>query len=421
MFGDPIYSLVRLAWKTCGIRAPIVLARYATLTCLNRTSRQRRINRPPNLRPNLSRTTFDREVVETPNSSGPLGDVIIPVYNNFEDTRALLKSLSEQGVSIGKIIVVNDCSTDRRVAPLIRSVADSDARIVILENPANLGFVHACNRGLSTSGRDCVILNTDIELPPSAITRLLHVLQSSKKIATVTPFSNCAYATGVPDLNYRNSSPFGASTAKIDACFQALRPLAPIDLPRGVGFCMAMSRTAINRLGPFRECFGQGYGEEADFCLRAWDVGLRSVLAPHVYVFHRGGQSFGDSATSRAREGAIRLLALHPGYVWAIARYLQGGEARAVSFAAMALLTQRISGRDIVRIDLTKSSVSHERASVHEPELLLEKDGDGVAAILRMTRKEYRFRFANAPLFEQTLSLLPTSQRGGAHCSEYTG
>lgn len=390
------------------MRAPIVLGRYATLTYLNRTSRQRPINKLPALDSTHSWATVTCESVAKTKWDGPLGDVVVPVYNNFEDTRGLLESLPQQGASIGKIIVVNDCSTDRRIAPLIKDFADRYSQAVVLNNATNLGFVHACNRGLTVSDRDCIILNTDIELPPGSMGRLLHVLQSSEKIATVTPFSNSAYAVGVPHLNYHNANPFRAETAEIDACFQALRPLAPIALPRGVGFCMAISRQTINRLGPFRECFGQGYGEEADFCLRASNLGLHSVLAPHVYVYHKGEQSFGDSAKRRAREGAIRLLELHPSYVSTVARYLQGGEARVVGFAAMVLLAQRISGQETLRPEPNKRLIFHEPPEALEPELLLEKNATGVTATLRLAAETYRFRFSNARTLEAALSLVPS-------------
>lgn len=383
------------------MRAPSVLARYAMLTYLNRTSRHRRIVSLPTHASVNSKDFFGNE------KNVPLGDVIVPIYNNFEDTRSLLESLSEQATSIAKMIVVNDCSTDRRVSPLIRSFGDRHANVVILENVTNLGFVRTCNRGLAASDHDCVILNTDIELPPAAIMRLLRVLQSSDDIATVTPFSNSAYAVGVPHLNYYNERPFGASTAEFDACFKALEPLTPITLPRGVGFCMAMSRRAIRRVGLFSEYFGEGYGEEADFCLRARKLGMGNVLAPHLYVFHKGGKSFAGAAVRKAREGAIRFLAIHPNYVRNVARYLRSGEARVVGFAAMVLLARMISGREIVRTGLTSSPEPQSSRDAPAPKLLLEKDGNGVVATLSLAAESYRFRFAEPDLVEDALSLIP--------------
>jgi len=384
-----------------------VLARYAALTYLNRTSRRRRIRGLPTHASVETQVPGGNDAAPMAERNGPLGDVVVPIYNNFDDTRALLSSLGKQGPSIGRIIILNDCSTDRRIAPLLKAFGDRQANAEVLENANNLGFVRTCNRGLAASSQDCVILNTDIELPPNAITRVLQVLQSSKEIATVTPFSNSAYAVGVPHLNYYNERPFGAETTEVDACFQALRPLAPIVLPRGVGFCMAISRQAIRRLGLFREYFGHGYGEEADFCLRAWKFGLRSVLAPHVYVFHKGGQSFASAASRKAREGAIKFLALHPDYVGAVARYLRRGEARAVGFAAMLLLARRISGRDVACFELAKTSVDGVRRDMRAPQLLIERDGNGVVVTLSLNAESHRFRFANSGLVEAAMLLVP--------------
>lgn len=407
MFAAPVFSLARSAWQSCGVQAPRVLARYAALTYLNRTSRRRRIKELPTHASAETQVPGGNDAAPKTERNGPLGDVVVPIYNNFDDTRTLLNSLGQQGSSIGRIIIVNDRSTDRRIAPLLMAFGDRHANVEVLENADNLGFVRTCNRGLAASSRDCVILNTDIELPPNAITRLLRVLQSSKEIATVTPFSNSAYAVGVPQLNYYNERPFGAETTEVDACFQALRPLAPIALPRGVGFCMAISRPAMRRLGLFREHFGHGYGEEADFCLRAWRLGLRSVLAPHVYVFHKGGQSFAGAASREAREGAIKFLALHPDYVGAVARYLRSGEARAVGFAAMVLLARRISGRDIAYSELTKPSVDDIRRDMRAPELSIKMKGNGVIVTLSLNAECHRFRFANSGLVKAAMLLVP--------------
>ncbi len=65
----------------------------------------------------------------------------------------------------------------------------------------------------------------------------------------------------------------------------------------GVGFCMYVTRRALDRCGPFDEdTFGRGYGEEVDFCLRASRLGLRHLVEDSTYVHHHGGVSFGDSA-----------------------------------------------------------------------------------------------------------------------------
>ena len=236
-----LIRLSRAAIEEAGLAAPRVLSRFAAQTVLNRTSRRRTIKRV-------------RAIVRMPASNGqenpltaPSGDVIIPVYNNCEDTAALLAALEADTSFEGRIIIVHDCSTDARLAPMLAAFASRMERVALLENPRNLGFVKSCNRGFAASREDVVILNTDITLPAGAVNRLLSRLQSAPGIATVTPFSNSAYGVGLPDLLYANAVPFGARVEAVDAALQSLMPTEPVNLATGIGFCLAMSRNAIDQ------------------------------------------------------------------------------------------------------------------------------------------------------------------------------
>ena len=76
----------------------------------------------------------------------------------------------------------------------------------------------------------------------------------------------------------------------------------------GVGFCMYVTRRALDLCGPFDEdTFGRGYGEEVDFCLRATRLGLRHLVEDSTFVYHRGGVSFADERDDRMRV-ASRVL-----------------------------------------------------------------------------------------------------------------
>jgi len=276
-----------------------------------------------------------------------------------------------------------------RVAPLLHAFRDAVPNALLLENERNIGFLQTCNRGLGVSTRDVVILNTDIELPPGALGRLFEVLRADSDIATVTPFSSNAYGAGFPDLNYDNSRPFGATTSQIDHAFQAVGPLEPIEIPRGVGFCMAMSRRAIDSVGVFDEDFGAGYGEEADFCLRARGAGFRNLLAPNVYVHHKAGQSFGASSQRKAREGLIRLLARHPGYAGMVQNYLEESEPRAVNFAVLVQLLKDMSGEPVA-------------SGLAAP---LHTGPNGATASLTYNGEAYHFGFANSAIAAEVFDL----------------
>jgi GT2 family glycosyltransferase len=380
-------GLARTAFKVSGMSAPRVLWQYATLTYLNRRSRDLPLRSAPR---RSRREPSDKDTLAAV-------DVVVPVFNNFEGTRNLLDRLRPESSQFTKIVIVNDASTDQRVVPMIQAFCRDAPNAILIENDRNLGFVTTCNRGISSSENDLVILNTDIELPRGAVARLIRTLRSDPRIATVTPFSSNAYGVGVPNLNYANERPFGATTDAVDKAFQSLECLEPIEIPRGVGFCMAISRDAVRRLGGFDPEFGLGYGEEADFCMRARQLGYRSVVAPDVYVYHAGGQSFGSAWQANARIGQMKFLTRHPGYVTLMREYLEGSPTRSVVFAAMVELARLVSGRDVRIFGEPQQSVPQD-ALGPGPSLQAISAGSGVKCTLRFGGEAHYFVFKNADL-----------------------
>ena len=76
-----------------------------------------------------------------------------------------------------------------------------------------------------------------------------------------------------------------------------------------------MRRACLNGVGAFdAERFGRGYGEENDFCLRASAAGWRHVAATDLFVWHRGGGSFGDERETLIATAQATLGELHSGY-----------------------------------------------------------------------------------------------------------
>lgn len=387
-----VMAWARSGWEVSGVSAPRVLARHLSLVALNRTSRSRTITALPK-----ALTVNSRPFVKAVHDAPATGDVIVPIYNNFEGTQSLLGVLTSDDTFSGKIYLIDDHSSDPRVLPMLRAHAQADARFHLLRNSRNLGFVATCNRGLNASRRDVVILNTDIALPQGGIARLLKRLTVSDEIATVTPFSNSAYGVGFPNLVYANTQPFAVHPSVIDNCLRDM-PAADIELPSGNGFCLAIARKAIDTAGTFDESFGRGYGEETDFCQRTTRAGMRHVLATDVYVGHLGGQSFGDNWQDASRRGLLRVLHRHPTFVKSVRSYLAAGETRAFIFAAMIRLVQQRSGRALMRVKDGDKVLGGTQAY-----LRISKSGSTVTATLTFAGEAYSFHFANDALLEDCL------------------
>ena len=224
-------------------------------------------------------------------------DVIIPVYDGYDETVACLESvLRTVDPSWARIIVINDCSPNPAISDYLRNLDARNGHLVLLENELNLGFVATVNRGMAyNTDRDVLLLNSDVEVAGNWLERLREAAYQHENVASVTPFSNNATVCSFPDICEDNRVIFGLPLEEIDAQFAAeFGPQDVFPLPTGVGCCMYMRRDCLDLIGYFDvEAFGRGYGEENDWCQRAIGAGRHNLHLANCYVYHRGGVSFG--------------------------------------------------------------------------------------------------------------------------------
>jgi len=223
-------------------------------------------------------------------------------------------------VGVGtEVVIIDDASTDAETAAVLRNWrARGRADWRFLANRRNLGFVATANRGMRETAGDVVLLNADTEVTRGWLEGLARCLGSDAAIATATPWTNNGEIASMPRFCVANAPPEDRALlerAWSKAMAQSGPPLYP-DIPTAVGFCMAISRRAIDRVGLFDErLFGRGYGEENDFCMRVQAAGMRNVLCDDVYVVHLGGRSFGPLGLMPGEDSMQRLLSRHPGYL----------------------------------------------------------------------------------------------------------
>ena len=166
-------------------------------------------------------------------------------------------------------------------------------------SPRNLGIPRNMNLGLlraESAGYDLVvILNSDVVVPANLADGLYAVAATDPAIASVTAWSNNASIFSLPnDSDDFTSGSTLTDVPTVDAVSATLADefgVLAVDIPVGMGFCMAVTRAAIDEVGLFDPVFGRGYCEEVDWSLRAGGRGKRNVLAPSVFVYHMGSAS----------------------------------------------------------------------------------------------------------------------------------
>ena len=248
--------------------------------------------------------------------------IILPVFNAADILPETLQRLSAHTDLRAHVIVIEDCSTDPRIRPMLRdwaARAHLRLRITLTEHDTNRGFVASVNEGfalcLEAGGTGPVILlNSDAMVPDGWASRLVTPL-ADPQVASVTPLSNDAEIFSAPVPCHATALMPG----QVDQIDAGLRRMVPPDapavaVPTGVGFCMALSRDWLERLSGFDTIFGRGYGEEVDWCRRAAQAGAQHVAAPCLFVEHRGGASFGAAKAALVQQNGAIISARYPGY-----------------------------------------------------------------------------------------------------------
>lgn len=237
-------------------------------------------------------------------------DVIIPVYDGFDETMACVFAAVETTFHAAcEIVVINDGSPSMRLVEALERWA-AEGLFTLHNNDKNYGFVRTVNRGMALHGeRDVVLLNSDALVYGDWLTRMRQVAISRPKVATVTPFSNNAEICSYPEFVKNNTDALEVNDSSLDALAAKYNDGRVIELPTGVGFCMYIRRPCLDEVGYFDEKkFGKGYGEENDFCLRAGAKGWVHLLAANVFARHCGGVSFGSNKQQLVLNG-LRVLA----------------------------------------------------------------------------------------------------------------
>ncbi|MGD9511806.1 MAG: glycosyltransferase family 2 protein [Geminicoccaceae bacterium] len=237
-------------------------------------------------------------------------DVIVPIHNGADHVRRLFSTLFEHTDPRHRILLADDGSTDPAVVSLLAAAAERP-NVRITRSDGNCGFIATVNAAMSATTRNAVVLNSDTEVPPGWIDRLLRPIEQNAAVASTTPFSNAAQIFSVPVPDRDHGLPPDLDLVAVDEVFARLHPgpAEELEAPTAIGFCMGISRRAWAAVGPFdAQAFGRGYCEETDWSLRSRAAGWSNLLVPNLFVFHLHGGSFVDCERKALLERNLAIL-----------------------------------------------------------------------------------------------------------------
>ncbi len=196
-----------------------------------------------------------------------------------------------------ELTVVDNASHDGSA----EAVRERHPRARVLQNPENLGFSAACNRGWRAGGAGLVLfLNPDTEVLQGAVEALADRLDSRPELAIVGPLTrntdgSVQVSTG-PDLTpwselAQRRLVKGVARRDARSLAEAERRHTREHEPAWVsGACLMARREVLAAVGGFDEGFFL-YEEDADLCRRVRAAGGRVLFTPAAQIRHRLGAS----------------------------------------------------------------------------------------------------------------------------------
>ncbi len=250
--------------------------------------------------------------------------IVVAIHDAAEDVRRCVGSVLDNAPADAAILLVDDASRDVGLRAWLEAIPARDARVRLLRNETNRGFVAAANRGFAEAGgRDVLLLNSDTVVPPGFVERLRAAARATPRTGIVTPFTNHGTIFTIPGLDLPVGVPGTGDVVRCDAMIAGTSPCERPEVPTAHGFCMYVRAAVPRCIGAFDEAnFGRGYGEENDFCERARAAGFEVRACDDLFVWHRGGASFGGEAATLVAAHLNRLEELHPGYRERIAAFV---------------------------------------------------------------------------------------------------
>jgi GT2 family glycosyltransferase len=256
---------------------------------------------------------------------------IVPVWNGRELLLRLLKTLDSQTQSIGELLVVDNGSSDG--AP--DAACARGARVIPMGR--NAGFAAAVNRGIEESRGDWIaVLNSDVELAPDYLARLLAAAEASGawfatgKILTAGTDSRI---DATFDAICRGGTTWRVGNGRMDmpAFSQERQIWSP-------PFTAVLLRTEVFQRAGMLENRFESYLEDVDFGLRCAAKNLAGIYVPGARAWHRGSASLGrwhpDTVRRMARNQLFLVARHYPSrllrrWLWCVAaaQILWGGLA----------------------------------------------------------------------------------------------
>lgn len=214
-------------------------------------------------------------------------DIIIPGWNNFDLTRALLRSLRQTADVAYRIIYVDNGSDREALESFLADANGAEPKngwpqLEVVRLDQNEGFVAAINAGMAralpAAAPYLLWLNNDVEIPKGDALWLRRLVAhfSDPTIGAVGAVSNNVFG------HQRRAGPAQHDGEHLPATLT----------PYLIGFAFLVARKAALAVGSLDTGFGVGNFEDVDYSIRVRAAGYRLAVAETVWLHHAMHASF---------------------------------------------------------------------------------------------------------------------------------
>ncbi len=202
-------------------------------------------------------------------------DIVIPVYDQVDYTRACVESILAGTDVPFRLIIVNDASRKPETLDYLEKLQSAEPeRVCLLHNARNLGYVGTVNHGLGhTTAPYVVVMNNDTLVYPGWLSEMIAVAGKDASIGIVNP-------------QWDVSKRFRGGRDKFFNARVLPHRGEYIETDWARGCCYLTKRCVIDAIGGLDEDFAPAYYDDWDYSMRAMDAGYRCVRALGAFVFH---------------------------------------------------------------------------------------------------------------------------------------
>ena len=213
--------------------------------------------------------------------------IVIVNYNGRKLLKKCLQTLAITDYYNYDVTVVDNASTDGSVQE-IKTFADSNDRIKLIQNPENLGHATGCNIGARLSnGKYIVFLDSDIEFEAiNWLTELVNVMESEKSLGIAQAKIVLAEDRNCLDYECRAIDSLGTWTANF-GYKQEIQNKNEEIFAASSGCCI-IRREVFESIGGFDEEYFI-YDDDTDLSFRARLLGYNIMYVSSAVVIHRSG------------------------------------------------------------------------------------------------------------------------------------